>query len=187
MRITILLLAIVCSCIAAPQKLDIPKANWERIFFEEIDSVTKAARWTPLRRADILDGSLEIRVWIGFGLQPLQGFRLRREKERWTAHHVTAAFGDKWPLEIGEVVPKSDWDGLWKKLESLGILALPDSSALPEESMVLDGVSYVVETSDGQNYRTYMYGNPQAQKWPEAKQIIEIVRTLYAELPPKKK
>lgn len=175
------------SGIGAPQKLDIPRATWEPIFFEAIDSLTKTASWPRLRQADVPTSTLKVRVWVGFGLTPLEGFRMRRVGGSWTAHHVREGFVDKRPLELHEVKPQSGWEDLWKKIEALGILTLPDSSSLPNESMVLDGVSYVVEISDGRSYRTYQYGNPQYQKWPEAKKIIAIVSALYEELLSKKK
>jgi hypothetical protein len=51
--------------------------------------------------------------------------------------------------------------------------------------MFFDGVSYVVEINQNHRYRTYHYGNPKEQKWPEAKKIIEIVQTLSDELAPR--
>jgi hypothetical protein len=171
---------------AAPQKFDIPRATWEPIFFGAIDSLSKTAGWTRLRQANLANGALEIRVWVGFGLTPLEGFRLLREGSRWTAYHVKEGFGDKQPLEHREMKPQGGWDALWRKIEALGILTLPDSSSLPDEAMVFDGVSYVVEISDGRSYRTYQYGNPQYQKWPEAKKSTAIVTALYEELVPKR-
>jgi hypothetical protein len=167
---------------SAPKNVVIPNAHWEPIFFGAINPLAQSAGLQPLRRADLLKGSLEIRVWVGFGLSPLEGIRLRRDGKQWSGLHAREGFGEKWPMSVKPVSPKTGWDELWKQVESLGILTLPDSSTLPDEALVLDGESYVFEISDGETYRTYRYGNPQFQKWPEAKQIIEIVKTLYAEL-----
>jgi hypothetical protein len=186
-RISSLACLLTLSAVAAPQNLDIPPAGWERIFFRSIDSLTNAASWPRLRRADLPDGALEIRVWVGFGLTRLEGFRLRRGRSGWTAQHLRAGFGEEAPLELQEVRPESNWETLWKKIEELGVLTLPDASSLPGERMYLDGVSYVFEVSDGRNYRTYQYGNPQYQKWPEARKSIAIVNALYEELLPKRK
>jgi hypothetical protein len=87
--------------------------------------------------------------------------------------------------EADKVKPKSGWEKLWKEITYLGVLTLPDSSTLPDEEIVLDGVSYVVEINQNNQYRTYQYGNPEAQKRPQAKQIIEIVQILSDELTPK--
>ncbi len=40
--------------------------------------------------------------------------------------------------------------------------------------MILDGDSYVIEINHDGRYRTCQYGNPQRQKWPEAKKIISL-------------
>ena len=61
-------------------------------------------------------------------------------------------------------------------MEGLGILTLPDSSTLPNEVGVCDGIGYVVEINDGGRYRTYCYSNPQSQIWPEAEKIIAIIK-----------
>lgn len=176
------IVACLAPALAAPEKLDVPKDIWEPILFEPIDALARTARWTPLRQADLPKDALEVRVWIGFGLEPLQGIRLRREGDRWSAFHVTDRRGTLQAFQRREVMPRSNWKNLWQKVESLGILTLPDSSLLPDEVHVLDGTSYVVEISDGARYRTYRYGNPQAQKWEEARKIVAIVGTLRDEL-----
>jgi len=168
------------SAVAAPKEIEIPKAGWVGIFFESINELSKQAKWTPLREVDVPSGSLEVRVWIGFGLSPLQGLRLCRNGDKWTGFHTVEVHG--FSFQDKEVKPRTDWASLWQKVEKLGILTLPDSSTLPNEAMVCDGESYVVEINDGEHYRTYKYGNPQYQKWPEAKKIIEIIKVLQEEL-----
>jgi hypothetical protein len=164
--------------------MEIPKAVWEPVFFAPINSLSKEAKWTPLRQVDIPRGSLEVRAWIGFALSPLEGFRLRRDGSQWSGFYAREGFGEKWPFLTSEVKPKTDWESVWKKIEKLGMLALPDASTLPDEIPVRDGVCYVIEINDGERYRTYKYGNPQCQKWPEAKKIIEIIEVLNGELMP---
>jgi hypothetical protein len=186
-RFAILLFSMgATSAFSAPKKIEIPKAHWEPIFFLAINPLAESASLQPLRQADLPKGALEVRVWVGFGLTPLEGFRLRRDGKQWSGLHAREGLGEKWPLSVKSVSPKAGWETLWTQVDAMGILTLPDSSTLPDEALCLDGVSYVVEISDGETYRTYMYGNPQEQKWPEAKKIIEIVKILYAELLPKK-
>lgn len=173
-----LLIALVSSVTAAPPKLEIPKATWEPIFFESIDALSKRVDWKPLRSLDLGDDGFELRVWVGFGLMPLQGKRIRRVGKEWTGYIVIDGMGEKNLTYNHEFPLGPEWENEWKKIKELGILTLPDSSNLPDEVGVLDGVSYVVEYSDGSHYRTYMYGNPSFQKWPEAKKVIEIIGAL---------
>jgi hypothetical protein len=164
---------------------DIPNATWEPIFFDSINRLTDQAGWTRLRYAALPPESSEVRVWIGFGLSPLQGFSIRRDGDSWRGRMAVERIGTSAVPEVREVKPKSGWEKLWDEVTNLGILTLPDSSTLPDEALVLDGESYVVEINQNNHYRTYMYGNPEDQKWPQAKQIIRIMETLSDELTPK--
>ncbi len=174
----LLLLAFVSSVTAAPPRLEVPEATWEPIFFESIDTLSKKAEWKPLRGLDLGDDAFEMRVWVGFGLMQLQGKRIRRVGKEWTGYMVIDESGDRKLTYNHEFPLGPEWENEWKKIKELGILTLPDSSTLPNEVGVLDGVSYVVEFNDGSHYRTYMYGNPGFQKWPEAKKAIDVVGAL---------
>jgi hypothetical protein len=161
----------------------IPHATWEPIFFESINALSGKVHWEPLRAAPVGADSLEVRVWIGFGRFPLEAFRLRREGSRWSAQHVIDTIEKTARARLPDVRPKSDWASVWRELDQLGLLTLPDSSSLPNpEVLVNDGESYVVEINTGNTYRTYQYGNPQFQRWPEAKKIIRIIEILHREL-----
>ena len=162
---------------------DIPAASWEWTFFRDINALTTRAGWQPLREHGLPAGSLEVRVWIGFGVTPLEGFRLRRDGSTCTAFHVLDSIKKSQPAQVKSVSPRSDWDALWKRLFELHLLTLPDSSLLAQdETMILDGESYVVEVNSGDHYRTYEYSNPQFRALPEAKDMVEIVDVLRHQL-----
>lgn len=169
------------SILAADFKREIPEATWEPIFFESINQLTTKADWTPLRKNPLPQDSVELRIWIGFGLSPLEGFSLRREGSQWIGHTIVDNLATK-SASVQQVTPKSGWDQFWNQLIKLGVLTLPDSSTLPDAAGVRDGVSYVVEINRDGHYRTYEYSNPQHQKWPEAKKIRQIVELFYNEL-----
>lgn len=182
------LLASAASSFAVPEKFDIPKQGWEPSFFETINALTEKTGWTPLRRSDLAPDTLELRVWVGFGRVPLQGFRLCRKSGVWTGNYVRDGFAKEWSFENRSVKPADGWQALWQKIEKLGILTLPDSSTFPSDGRyVSDGVCYVVESSDGRSYRTYMYNNPQEHNWPEGAKMISIAEALYEELVSKAK
>ena len=166
---------------AAELQRHIPKATWEPIFFKSINRLATKAGWKSLREAPLPSQSMEVRVWIGFGLSPLQGYSLRQDGSRWTGRYIVESFQQTNSVAVRDIAPKSGWDKLWTRLIQLDLLALPDSSTLRGEEMVTDGVSYVIEINRDGRYRTYQYGNPQEQKWPEAKKIISIVQTLQDE------
>lgn len=171
------------AAVASEFKRDVPHATWEPIFFRSIDELTRKIHWKPLRSAPVGADSLEVRVWIGFGLVPLQAYRLRREGDHWSAEHIIDSVERAAAADVHAAVPKSGWPALWRELDQLGLLTLPDSSALPPpEELVADGESYVVEINTGNTYRTYQYGNPQFQRWPEAKKIVRIIDILQREL-----
>jgi hypothetical protein len=168
---------------AAEFQRSIPKATWEPIFFEPINELSRRAGWEPLRNAPVGEGALEVRVWIGFGVVPLEGYRLRREGDRWTGTHVVDTFERRSPPAVRDVTPKSGWDSLWKRLTGCRLLTLPDSTTLRrDDEIILDGESYVVEINHAGHYRTYEYGNPDLRKFPEAKDMASIGWLLRHEL-----
>lgn len=79
--------------------------------------------------------------------------------------------------------PKSGWTSFWHKMTALELLTLADASTLKGESVVPDGFSYVVEVAGNGRYRTYHYGNPLYQPWPQARKMLRIEQTLRREIP----
>jgi hypothetical protein len=162
----LLLFASVSPATAAPPKLDIPKDAWEPIFFESINASSKKVNWPSLRSMDLGPDAIEVRVWSGFGLMGIQGKRIRRVGQKWTGYLLIDGSNEKKISYNREFPLGPEWEAEWEKIRNLGILTLPDSSTLPDEIGVLDGVAYVVEINDGAHYRTYRYSNPSLQKWP---------------------
>lgn len=159
----------------------IPKAMWEKIFFEPINERIKSSKLTDLRSKALPETDLEMRLWTGFGLTNLNGFVLKRTGGEWSASRL------KWesiqtgknkfkvkPVDEKLGVPKSGWEAAWQKLVDAGILALPDAEAIKCSSNLEDGTSYVVEYNLENSYRTYMFDNPQNADCAEAKRMLKI-------------
>ncbi|HJP82335.1 MAG TPA: hypothetical protein VJ835_02415 [Fimbriimonadaceae bacterium] len=178
----------------APGTLDIPKASWPAIFFGEATDTQSIVGRTALsglpnlQKKGVASGVTEIRIWEGFGLTYLEGYRFRKDsagirgwwiqpaqpgRKDWKAKNYLVEFKP----------PKMGWPEFWKSLEDLKISTLPDFESLdgPKNSM-LDGVSYVVEFAQPGRYRTYMYDNPFSQKgkMPELDNLRNIVRAIHA-------
>lgn len=183
--LTLPLILFSLNTLAGSPELDIPEATWEPIFFRSINALVDETEWPPLRGVEISEDTLEVRIWIGFGLSPLKGFRLQQTGEEWSAQYLRPVRkGEMFAPAILEVTPQRDWDEFWKNLTELGLLTLPDASTLPHRSTVRDGVAYVVEIHNGQTYRTYCYSNPQHMEGPEAENIIAIIETIHREFIP---
>jgi len=181
-----------------PKILNIPQAGWEPICFRSINRLSKMASWPPLREVGVPAGSLEIRIWMSGYME--QGLRLYHYKGKWTGLYTELFYnpnrfirdGDEWKVERSDgrisrtvavlsVTPQTNWENLWKKVEALGILTLPDSSTLPYDRLMPGAEGYVVEINDGVQYRTYMYYNPHHQEWPEETKMSQILKTLRQE------
>jgi hypothetical protein len=182
------LLALIATAVLFPDNglagefaRDIPQDTWEPIFFQSINALTTKAGLKPLRAEPVPPDSIELRIWMGFGLSPLQGFAFRRDGSNWIGRVVSDNLATK-TVDSWQVTPRCGWDNFWHQLVALEVLTLPDSSTLPNEVMVMDGTSYVVEINHDNRYRTYMYGNPKVQQWPEAEKIIRIIDVLHKEL-----
>jgi hypothetical protein len=140
-------------------EVHLPHAHWEPLFFKLINRTTELAGLPELRKTVVSSGDIEVRFWHGFGLADLEGVILKRNAGEWTAYHVQADdYVDPNAATITELQPpKSDFDGLWNKLEGLGITTIKDASEINCEVGGIDGQGYVVEINQDHTYRTYMY------------------------------
>lgn len=164
-------------------QLNIPHAFWEPIFFRGINSVAKLSGQADLRKTNLPEGDLEVRMWWGFGLSPLEGITLRRAAGHWSALHVKADnYYEPTKTERQELrPPKSGWEACWLRLVDAGMLRLPDSSQVNCRPGGTDGLSFVVETHTHQTYRTYMYANPMWDECDEAQRMVEITEIFHRE------
>jgi hypothetical protein len=166
-------------------KKDIPKSLWEPLFFEEINERTDTLRMYRLRERRLPLNDREIRIWEGFGLTSLIGYRFVQTGGRWMASYLycdSSHKKDVWrTVLLG--VPKSGWGAFWSRLEREGIWTLPDESVLPNDGIsVFDGTSYVVECQRDDLYRTYLYSNPDCHpKWPQAARMLSMMQLIRRE------
>jgi hypothetical protein len=152
----------------------------EPLFADTINERAKAANLSPLKSEDLNVDDLELRVWVGFGKKPLEGFVIRRADGQWGGTFLESMNATtKPPFRRKLSSPEYGWEQLWSQLVASGLFTLPDSSQLKDEVGVLDGTSYVVEVKKDGVYRTYTYLNPDYQRWPEAKQMLRIASILY--------
>jgi hypothetical protein len=195
MKILIAVVTLMASCSYLPQsqvskptpgrpkqlQLNVPKETWEPIFFRAIDERSKLGNLKPLRSGALPNGDLEIRVWRGFGLTPLAGFLLKRTSGQWSALHIAPTWSRTLDKSQSLSAPKSGWDTCWQRLETGGLLALPDASEIACDGGINDGVFYVVEYNRDAVYRTYMYDNPDRAKCDEAKRLIQTANIIAEE------
>ena len=88
---------------------------------------------------------------------------------------------ESWGACRAAFVREPEWRSVLDSLESAGLWELPEPSTLPGPGrLVLDGWGVRVELRSGGSYRTYGYSNPDAQPWPEAAQVVRLVRALGA-------
>ncbi|MEP7338582.1 MAG: hypothetical protein ABI977_12660 [Acidobacteriota bacterium] len=165
-------------------RLSIPDAEWEPFFFKSLEAHIKKINLPSLRTVVLPNkDDLEVRFWIDHLPFTLDGIILRRMDNQWSAVRVygTSDLQD-FPLTQKKLAtPKSGWDGAWGKLVHTGILSLPDASEVKCNEIMVDGLSFVVETNFNWSYRTYHYGNPQHAKCDEAKRIISIIQIIFDE------
>jgi hypothetical protein len=181
---------------AAPTR-DIPNASWEPIFFgdetdrQSINGRAKLGGLAPLRSKLLPKGVAEIRVWQGFGITYLEGYRFRLEAGNWRGWKLEPAIPGRKDLKDIRFQsplkpPTQGWPAFWKAMEAEGLYTLSDFEALPgKKNTVLDGMSYVVEFQKEGKYRTYCYDNPsyQPKNWKEIDNIINIAKLLHQSFP----
>ena len=155
---------------------NIPKASWEKSYFESINELSDKAGFKSLRNTALAKDDLEVRLWMGFGITQLEGFILKCIKNEWSAIQINE---DHRNIRLDE--PKSGWAQTWQKLVDSETLTLPDAESINCNPRDTDGFSYVVELKKGNNYRTYMYENPDGgfeNKCKEAAQMENIIKII---------
>ena len=147
-------------------EVSVPNAHWEPLFFKTINKTTELAGVPELRKTVVGEEDVEVRFWHGFGLSNLEGVILRRNAGRWSAFHIEADdYIEPHSATIKQLSPpKSGMESLWNKLNTLGLLTLPDASEIHCDVSVIDGESYVVEINQNHKYRTYRYSYGECQE-----------------------
>jgi len=161
----------------------IPNASWEPIFFRPINSAARLSGQTDLRATQLHKGDIEVRIWWGFGLSPLEGVTLRRTSGQGSGIHVKADnYYEPTKTERRQLSnPKSGWETMWSRLVNEGLLLLPDASEINCNVGGHDGIATVVEINADNTYRTYMYDMPSELKCKEDKNIIAIADIIFEE------
>lgn len=160
----------------------LPNSRWESIFFNgvenhkfgSINQITKLGGLTELRKTIVRKGDIELRIWKGFGLEPLEGVILKQVDGKWSALHLKEIDFDKVAVE-NLTPPKSGWEYFWQQLVDKEILTLRDSSEINCGEGGIDGESYVVEINQNKIYRTYRLSPSYSEgKCREVNQMIDI-------------
>ena len=152
-------------------------------YFHEIDLVARLSGQTDLRKDNLAKDDIEVRLWNGFGLKPLEGISLRRISGQWSAIHVKADnYFEPGRAERKDLPrPKSGWDGVWGRLITADILTLPDSSTTRCQLSGIDGMAFVVEINSDMRYRSYAYLHPDMADCKEATQMMKIFQIVFEE------
>jgi len=174
-----IVLALALAGCASPS-IDVVSSKRMSECFARIDDLTAETGWESLRTVDLPSGSFEIRVWSVDAFGHTLGITFGRKGSEWSGHQV--AGGAAKGATVRTVAPRSGWNEFWARAESLGILTLPDSSALGEEELLYDGWTTVVEAKLGGKYRAYHYYCAIAQRWAEAQKMAEIEELINEEL-----
>ena len=167
-----------------------------------IEMRAEEAGLSDLRKAVFKKGDMEIRLW----LEPVmvvdiaEGYLLQRLSGSWSGRHLTLneknqitivgqgkGVSIKPPRKnegvVVDIEPLNGWDFLWTRLESAGLITLPDESRLDLRATrgMTDGFIYVVEIKTSHGYRTYRYTTPENYDTPETKSMVRIVRIINEE------
>ena len=154
--------------------------RWGSILYPYLDQHTSLVKLAELRSTSLPQEDLEVRVWLGFGLTPLEGFILKRTAGQWSAFYLE---GDNYyepkKVKMRELLPPhSSWESCWERLVAAGIRTVPDSSEIDYDVGGTDGWAYLVELREGDSYRAFHYQFPEYSRRAEARQVLEIGNTI---------
>jgi len=142
---------------------------------QETDRVAAIAGLGKPSSSNLGKDDVEVRVWFGFGLFPLEGLIISRKQGEWSAIHLKAESPDSHyqPKKVSRNTlkpPKSGWEICWQQLVNAGVLTLPDGTDPPDP----DAQGYEVQVRNGASYRSYHYVSPEYSELPAAKNMLEI-------------
>lgn len=156
----------------------LPSSRWDSLLFQEINQATDFSNLKELRKTNVKEGDIEIRVWRGFGLSPLEGVVFNRTDGEWSGLHIKIKKDRNYEIEGVEIKrlypPKSGWESFWKELSDKGIVTVQQSLENECDISGFDGVVYVVEINQHMTYRNYSYPEGNGEKCRGAKQTEEI-------------
>ena len=150
----------------------VPERGVETNLSRETDRVAALAGLKNLNSSNLGKDDLEVRLWFGFGLFPLEGLIISRRQGEWSAIHLKADSHYQ-PKKVSRNAlqpPKSGWEVCWRQLVNAGVLNLPDGTDPPDP----DAQGYVVQIRNGASYRSYHYVAPEYSEQPAAKNMLEI-------------
>ena len=182
MKLIVIIALLLSSCskpepyrASAPANTPVPAAP-ERVvgttLSEETDRVAVLAGLKQLSSSNLGQDDVEVRVWFGFGLFPLECLVISRSDGRWSALHLKADSHYQ-PKKVSRTAlrpPKSGWEACWQQLANAGVLNLPDGTDPPYP----DAQGYEVQVRNGASYRRYHYISPEYSELPTAKSMLEI-------------
>ena len=165
-----------------PNQVLIPNVRRDLLLFNGvseiggINRVTELSELPKLREAHLQKGDIEVRIWRGFSLSPLEGVFLRRTDGQWSGLHITTDEHYEPKKAKAKLLnpPKSGWETFWQKLVNKEILTLPQSTKNECDIPEIDGIGYVVEINQDKIYRYYFYPSGNGKKCREAKQMDDI-------------
>jgi hypothetical protein len=164
-------------------RLIIPNARVDKLYFGTIDLVTQSGGLSRLRQTVLSPGDLEVRVWKGFSLSPLEGVILNRKEGNWTAQHVREIRSeegiDAQVTEIG--APQSGWNLFWNEVTQQGLTSLSPPTDERCSNSVIDGTSYVVEISQDGTYRNGAF-HLGLNDCPESEQMEKVGQYIGGEI-----
>lgn len=149
--------------------------SWEKIYFGEIIERIKGTDVKNLKDLVLPPNSKEIRIWAGFDTSPLRGIIIQQNNRVWSASYVPPLDSSNSSRNSQKLsLPKSGWEFLWKELQNLGIMTLPD----PMDIAQIDERSVVIEVKTSDLYRTYKYSGVNNSKETNYKKVLEICNFL---------
>ena len=170
-----------------PQDLERLRQEYEKIL-DLLNEKIHLFGLKSLRKVELGDDDLEVRVWKGIGYPTLSGIILGRKENKWKAvYFPTSYFPDFQGTEkslkpnlTNLDSPVIGWDKLWRGLKEQDILTNKDD--IDTEAGVVepfeDSIIITVEVLIRKGYRHYSYHAPCYSKAEEAKKLLKAVKIL---------
>jgi len=144
----------------------------EEVLLDEVDRFAETAGVKSLRKKTLATDSREDRIWVGFGPGITRGLIFEKAAGRSKGIYLPPTGEESSKTRLQDLAPKDGWSKFWFELDSSGMLALPDDSAVGRLEPQPDSNVVLVEVRRGEEYRWFLYSAPCYSRAPEAQTLV---------------
>ena len=147
---------------------------------DDFDIEARKVALSTLRTSKLFnDDDFEIRIWVGFDLEPIRALIIEKRKAKWHAFYLKVKDKESGQRKrIVSVKPHGGWEKLWKSFQEYEIETLRSEFEIENVDPYEDSGYVFVEVLNRAGYRYYGYLPPCNPTNSETKKLANILKVI---------